>query len=475
MIIYYGAVLNPKTLENYDILPRCLLIVGDDGNVQWIKNDIKEHEVQDVLTENGFKDVEVVVMPNGEFLIPGFVDTHTHAPQFLSMGSGGQDELLAWLHNTVYPAENKVKDNHLALRAYKKVVRNIINLGTTTCCYYGSLHWEATSILADIVHEFGQRAFVGKCNMNREATEYYVEPSVDVSIANTHKLIDHIRALPQITPPLVKPILTPRFAVACTNKLLDELKKIADSDHGLNIQTHIAENREEVRRIKEELFPELPNYASVYDHYHLLRHNTVLGHAVHLEEGEIQLIADKKAGIAHCPISNFNLTSGVAPVGKYLDHGIKVGLGTDVSGGFSPSMLRVVQEASIAAKLLAYQAEVEGRPHSGTFTDKKLKIATLFFLATLGGAQVCDIDQHVGSFAPGKAFDALHVNLRDGNGNPGIWSDDIGDLFDDELKTSEDVLKILLERFLFCGDDRNLRRVYVQGRLIGGTEFPHHK
>jgi guanine deaminase len=322
--------------------------------------------------------------------------------------------------------------------------------------------------------------------MDRNCPDFYVEPSAEVSIAETKELITYIHSLPTPTHsshPLVHPILTPRFAISCTPELLTSLGDLASSDPSLHIQTHISENKTEIAFIRE-LFPAAPHYAGVYDSYRLLRSNTVLGHAVHLEEAEVELIAERKAGISHCPTSNFNLSSGIAPIGVYLDRGIKVslylrhhshcalngvvvmkvGLGTDVSGSFAASILTVIQHASMASKIMAMQsAQPVNNITKPKFAGQQLSIATLFYLATLGGAQVCGIDNQVGSFAPGKSFDALLVNVRDDAGNPGLWGLDSGSI--------TPTLDALLERFLFTGDDRNISKVYVQGKLVAGKVF----
>jgi guanine deaminase len=166
--------------------------------------------------------------------------------------------------------------------------------------------------------------------MDRNCPESYIEPSVNASIADTEALIKHIRSLttnPSI-PPLVYPILTPRFAICCTPELLTSLGELAKGDPTLHIQTHLSENPTEIKETKK-LFPNCPTYASVYDHFGLLRENTVLAHCIHLEEEEFQLIRQRDAGISHCPVSNFNLRSGVARVGEMLDRGIKV-IGTQL-------------------------------------------------------------------------------------------------------------------------------------------------
>ncbi|KAF8275054.1 Metallo-dependent hydrolase [Lactarius quietus] len=461
--VFYGPIVNPNSTSSFRLLPNALLAVAASGEVDWIEENVPPGSVQDVLARHGSL-TKPIVLEYGQFILPGFVDTHTHAPQVPNIGSGQQYELLDWLKEITFPMEARFADADFAYRAYTKIVERVIDSGTTTCCYYGTLHLEATKKLAEIVNRQGQRAFVGKCNMDRNELYDYVEPSVSTSINATNALISHIRSLP--FPRLVEPVLTPRFAISCTGLLLSKLGDIASTDPSLRIQTHISENQEEVRQTLK-LFPEASSYADVYDRHGLLGPRTILAHAVHLEEGEIALLKERDAGVSHCPTSNFNLRSGICPVGKLIDQGIKVGLGTDVSGGFSPSILTVIQHASIASKVVGMQYPAE--PSATTsYANRQLPLATLLYLATLGGARVCGLEDRIGSFAPGKAFDALLVSVREGN--PGLWGVDL----DEELKVKHaesKELEVWLERFLFTGDDRNIRRVYVQGRWIGGAEL----
>ena len=136
-----------------------------------------------------------------------------------------------------------------------------------------------------------------------------------------------------------------------------------------------------------------------------------------------------------------------------------------MSGGFSPSILTAIQHASIASKVIAIQSASAEPPSETQFHNRQLSVATLLYLATLGGAHVCNLEAQVGSFATGKNFDALLVNMKDDAGNPAVWG------IDESGVTSKENLEGMLERFLFCGDDRNISRVYVQGRLIGGKAF----
>ncbi|KAG2158465.1 uncharacterized protein EDB93DRAFT_1246310 [Suillus bovinus] len=477
------------------------------GNIEWVVEDVESAKLNDVLTQHNCtpSDTTLIRLDDGEFLMPGFVDTHTHACQFPNLGVGGEMELLQWLDNYTFPTEASFKDVEYAKRTYPHVVRRIINSGTTTCCYYGSLHLEATKVLAGLVHAAGQRAFVGKCNMNQNSSPNYIEPSAQESVDTTLALIRHIEELPKAAcgETLLHPILTPRFAISCTEELLTRLSEIAQKNPKLAIQTHISENKSEVQLVKH-LF-KTKSYAETYDKFHLLRNNTVLAHGVQLTEDEMVLIAKRGSGVAHCPTSNFYLSSGMARVGMLLDHNVKVGLGTDVAGGYSPSILTEIRHASIASKMLAIQADDkkckcdgghsessssgEEDSHSRSrrghnqdsdekrsvrFTNQKLSIATLLYLATLGGAGVCCLQDRIGSFEQGKAFDALLVSIReDDTGNPAVWGyNPDRDLTHGVTAQSADKNLIeWLERFLFCGDDRNIKKVIVQGRTIGGRDY----
>jgi guanine deaminase len=175
----------------------------------------------------------------------------------------------------------------------------------------------------------GQRALVGKCNMDRNCPDHYRETSHSKSIEDTKALIGHIRSLPTLGTGsrLVEPVLTPRFAISCSNELLSELGELARSDPTLAIQTHLSENAKEIS-FTQKLFPESSSYTDVYDSFGLLRPGTILAHCVHLSGVERTIIKRTGAGVSHCPSSNSNLSSGMANVGKLLDDGIKVSRST---------------------------------------------------------------------------------------------------------------------------------------------------
>ncbi|KAJ3833299.1 hypothetical protein F5878DRAFT_665769 [Lentinula raphanica] len=481
--VYYGSLINPTTLDSYEANTNCLIAVNAHGNIDWIVHDVEPSAIQQTLLQKGLliDDITFTALQDGQFMMPGLVDTHTHAPQVPNLGTGYQYELLDWLETFTFPMESNFKDVAFAKRMYPSIVKKFIAAGTTTCCYYGTLHLESNKVLAEIVHSLGQRALIGKCNMDRNCPSYYIESSSSQSISDTQEFISYVRSLPpgpsdDPDRPLIYPVLTPRFAISCTKELLSSLKSLVHADTHLHIQTHISENLKEIQFTKE-LYPESDHYAGVYDLYGLLRNNTILAHAIWLQDKEIDLVKERKAGISHCPTSNFNLRSGMAPIGKYLDRGLKVGLGTDASGGFSHSMLVAMRNASITSSVIALQHNpTNAAIDEGKFTNRQLPLATLFYLATKGSAEVCDLDKQIGSLEAGKSFDALIVDVT------GIGSTDLerqADVNQDPRNasttgmsshmSSRAMLEGMLEKFVFCGDDRNVSAVFVQGKLIGGT------
>ena len=301
---------------------------------------------------------------------------------------------------------------------YTACVKRTLAQGTTTASYYGTIHVEATNILSDICKNIGQRAFIGKVCMNQLSPDFYRDETAEQSIENTQASINYIRSIdPEFS--LICPIITPRFAPSCSGELLTELGKLAKSSN-LPIQTHMSENLAEVDLVKQ-LFPNQETYAHVYDAHGLLTDRTILAHCVHISAEEVKLCAERGAGIAHCPISNTGLTSGEAKVRWMIEGGVKVGLGTDCSGGYSPSILESARQASNVSRHVCMKSTLE------TKETPQLALAEILYLATLGGAQVCSIEDRVGNFSVGKEFDALMIDPGVEGGNVDIFEDDEGD------------------------------------------------
>jgi guanine deaminase len=254
--------------------------------------------------------------------------------------------------------------------------------------------------------------------MNQLSPDFYRDETTEQSVLNAVASIDYIRTLdPKFS--LISPIITPRFAPSCSPDLLIALGKLAKKDN-LPIQTHMSENLAETALVKE-LFPEQATYAHVYDAHGLLTERTILAHCVHISADEVKLCAERGAGIAHCPISNTGLTSGEAKVRWMIEGGVKVGLGTDCSGGYSPSILESARQASNVSRHVCMKTTVN------TKRTPQLALAEVLYLATMGGAEVCSLQDRVGNFVVGKEFDALLIDPGVPGGNVDIFEEDTGD------------------------------------------------
>ncbi|KFY02590.1 hypothetical protein O988_02051 [Pseudogymnoascus sp. VKM F-3808] len=433
-----------------------------------------------------------------EFFFPGFIDTHIHAPQFPNIGLFGSTGLLDWLDEYTYPTEASFgsksdpknqdtdpKDTPPeGLRVYDHVVARTLAHGTTCASYFATIHVAATNALAALCHSHGQRAFIGRVCMDNhdQCPSYYVDESADSGLNATKSTIDYIQTLdPKGS--LINPIITPRFAISCSNDSLDGLGQLAASyNPPLHIQTHISETTSEIDLVLE-LFPEAASYADVYDKARLLTNRTILAHGVHLTHDERTLIRERGSKISHCPASNSALGSGLAPVRLMLDEGLTVGLGTDVSGGYSPSILEAARQACLVSRLLGYSAEYQEMTGNKTSTGlEKLSVDESLYLATRGGAAVVDMADDIGGFDEGMIWDAQLVELGAVNNSttspldvaPGngvtsgalLNSGPVGnvDLFGDETWQEQ------IQKWIWSGDDRNVKNVWVQGKLVHTRE-----
>ncbi|KAI1343264.1 guanine deaminase [Xylariaceae sp. FL0016] len=444
-IAFHGTIIHSLDVTQLEIIQDGLIVIRPDGTIAELEKAVSKDTVQQRLSSSS--ECRIHYLERGEFLIPGFVDTHNHAPQWAQRGLGQSMHILDWLDKVTFPNEAKFRDPAYARRIYARCVDGFLQQGITTASYYGSMHAEATKILADLCLAKGQRALVGKCNMQRNAPDYYRDATVASSLRDTEDCIAHIRAIDPAGA-LLRPVLTPRFAITCDDALLAGLGALARANPDLPMQTHFNEAEQEMAFTKT-LFPAFANEADLYDHFGLLSRRAILAHCCFVSEYELARLRDLGCGVAHCPISNMTVGGGfmAAPVRAFLRRGIKVGLGTDSGGGYSSSILDAMRQALVASN--AREVMSHGK-------DKGLAIAEVFYLATLGGASVCCLEDRIGNFAPGKEFDALVISSR--SEGPGIMT----------MLEDDDDVQTIFDKFVMTGDDRNIKQVFVRGRKVKG-------
>jgi guanine deaminase len=436
------CVVQPQTLNDVRLLEHHAVGVdGTTGRIAFVCRaaDAAAHASAHVgATAAAAADVQWID-GGGKLLVPGLVDTHCHAPQYRNAGLGTDRTLLQWLETYTFPTEARFADMAFARDVYSKVVRRTLRNGTTTCCYFATLHADATLELARVVQALGQRALVGKVCMDRNAPASYVEPSAAASLADTVRVLDQIEAM---ACPTVHAVLTPRFVPTCSSELMHGLGALA-RDRRVFVQSHISENVDEVQWVRE-LHPDCDSYADVYFRHGLLNDRSVMAHAVHLTDAELALFQRTGAAVSHCANSNFTICSGVLDVRRVLAAGVKVGLGTDVSGGFAPSMWDAIRHA-IAASAAVLASDRRADRHALSYTEA-------FYLATLGGAHALGLGDQIGSLEPGKQFDALLIDPAAPGGPIDVF---------DGLTAAE-----LFSKVVFLCDDRNIESVWVNGRKL---------
>ncbi|KAJ2820556.1 hypothetical protein GGI24_004450, partial [Coemansia furcata] len=301
------------------------------------------------------------------------------------------------------------------------------------------------------------RAYVGKVCMDANSPAYYSESTED-SLRDTEEFIKQVIGdqVDETRQRLVTPIITPRFVPSCSRECLEGLGTLAEK-YQLPIQSHLCENPSEIE-FATSCFPECPTYAHIYHKYGLLNSRTIMAHCVHLSDSEIALMRESKASISHCPNSNFSLSSGIADIRRFIDEGIPVGLGTDVGGGYTPSILDAMRMAAAASRaLIAFKRD------NGGSKDKPLEAAEALFLATQGGAHVMGMGEQLGSLDANKLFDAIVVDMNAPN-SPMPSIDATPAVRDAD--SPYEAWRLRIEQFVFLADDRNISRVYVGGKLI---------
>jgi guanine deaminase len=374
------------------------------------------------------KGVEVTVYQDS-LITPGFIDTHVHYPQTGMIASYGE-QLLDWLNTYTFPTEQQFADKAHASDVAGIFLKELLRNGTTTALVFGTVHKQSVDAFFEAAERLNLRMIAGKALMDRNAPDYLTD-TAESGYADSKELIERWHGKGRL-----HYAVTPRFAPTSTPEQLTLAGKLLGEYPDLYMHTHLSENRKEIEWVKA-LFPERKGYLDVYDHYKLIGPRAVFAHGVHLCDDECQRLADTGSAVAFCPTSNLFLGSGLFDLQKLEQHGVRVGLGTDVGAGTSFSQLQSLNEAY---KVMQLQG-------------KKLDPFKSLYLATLGGANALYLDDKLGNFANGKDADFV---VLDYNATPLI------SYRMQHAKTLEEKLFALI----MLGDDRAIKETFAAGQSV---------
>ncbi|MEA2576425.1 MAG: guanine deaminase [Chloroflexota bacterium] len=373
-------------------------------------------------------------------LLPGMVDLHAHLPQLPNAGLGAGLDLLTWLERYIFPLERGF-DEAAAERLAPAAWRAFAGAGTTTALAYGAVYEASTDATFRAAEAHGIRAIVGKVMMDRGTYDPTIDPKVilDQSLAESARLIDRWHGADSGR---LQYAVTPRFAISCTAELLRESAALAAAT-GAYWQTHVSEDRGEIAEVAR-LFPEAIDYVDVYDRAGGLGARTVLAHAVHLSDRELERLIETGTRVAHCPVSNLFLASGMMPLGRYLDAGLSLGLGSDVAGGPDLSIFTAMRTGFYVQNA----RRVAGVEAGGVLTP-----LDWLRLGSLGGAEALGLGGVTGSLETGKEADLIAVDPAFTAPVPGISDDDPADI---------------ASRLIFRSHPDMVRAAWVRGRQLAG-------
>ena len=372
-----------------------------------------------------------VVDWRGGVVLPGFVDTHVHYPQLRIVGRLGRS-LLDWLEQAALPEEARMADVAYAADTAERFVNALAANGTTTALVFGAHFAPATASLFEAAAASGLRIVSGLVVSDR-----FVPPvlrqSAESAYRDSSELIRrfhrHGRLLYAVTP---------RFALSTSEAMLEMCQTLVGEHGDLRVQSHINEGRDEIRKVADA-FPWARDYAGVYDRFGLTGTRAVLAHNVHPTDGELERLAATGTSIAHCPASNAALGSGIFPMRRHIDAGVRVALGTDVGGGTGLGMMKEGLQAYLMQRVIA----------DGVMLDP----ARILYLSTLAGAEALGLAHDIGSLCPGKAADFVYLKPPAGSVLDGVLQ---------HASRPEDVLAALFT----LGGEESVREVRVEGSVV---------
>ncbi len=374
----------------------------------------------------------------GRLVLPGFIDTHVHSGQLDVIGAYGS-ALLDWLETYTFPAERRMAEPAHAERISNLFCDALLATGTTTACVFPTVHATSVDALFEAAQARGMRMVGGKVLMDRHAPDFLRDDVIGAEAA-CRALIERWHGNGRIAY-----AVTPRFAPTSTPEQLAMAGRLLKSVPGLYMQTHVAENRDEVEWVKG-LFPEARSYLDVYARFGLLNERAILAHGIWLDAADRDLLQARGAQLSHCPSSNLFLGSGLFDWAQAQAMGVNVSMGCDVGGGTSLSMLRTMADA--------YKVQA--------MAGRRVTAWKCLYTATLGGARALRLEHEIGSFDTGRTADLA------------VWDWSTDGVSARRQEVARD-LHDKLFAWMTLADERNLAATYVAGRVRHTRSHQSHQ
>ncbi|MFC5468153.1 guanine deaminase [Cohnella suwonensis] len=441
--VFQGTAFTSRSPKEVAILQDHLFCINESGIIERVlpPGDADYEAVRDSNP--------VQRLAPGQYWLPGFIDLHVHAPQWAQAGTALDIPLSDWLHTYTFPLEAKFSDLSFASEVYRDLVGTLLANGTTTALYFATIHKEASLLLAEICAERGQRGLIGKVVMDDpgQTPEYYRDADAQTALADTEQFILAVKRLAPTAKQGVYPVVTPRFIPSCTDEALKGLGELA-ARHDTHIQSHCSESDWAHGYVRERFGK---HDAFALREFGLLGDKSVMAHCNFLDDEDAALFARTGTAISHCPISNAYFANSVIPIARWLDRGVEIGLGSDLSGGFSPSLFDNARQAVISSRMLEDGVNATFPPGRRGVPESRITIDEAFYLATAGGGESLSLP--IGRLAEGHAWDAQLIDTTMPGAKLPIFS-------------ASEPLHDIFQKIMYLARPEHIREVWVQGEKV---------
>jgi guanine deaminase len=446
--IIKGTGFSSISAQEIEILEQCIYCIDEKGII--IKRLAPSEPQYDQLLQDAKQAGSLVELKEGQYLLPGFIDLHIHAPQWGQSGTALDVPLYDWLNTHTFPLESKFEDVEYADKVYSHLVDALLAHGTTTGLYFATIHEEASYKLAEICAKKGQRGLVGKIVMDdlEQNPDYYRDKDTKTALEETEHFIKRVKALQPEIKQGVYPVVIPRFVPSCTDHALEGLGKLA-ATYDVHVTSHCSESDWEHGYVKERFGK---NDAQVLNDFGLLTDKSVMAHCNFLSDEDALTFKKQGTAIAHCPISNAYFANSVIPIKKFHDLGVEIGLGTDLSGGYDPSIYSAIRQSIISSRMLEDGVDTKKIPIERSGVDQaRITANEAFYFATAGGGESLSLP--IGRLAENYAFDAQVIDTTTQTASMPIFDD-------------SEPLEEIFQKLLYLTKRENIDSVWVQGEKI---------